>query len=86
MINRTKQIWEVGHEVKVGFLRLKVLAKVPTPGDYMPDKYLLGTRTSKEDRFYTFTPHNGIERIDKQEAERLWNENTEFSPSLAVAF
>ncbi len=45
MITKSKagNTWEVGEMVKVGFLTLKVLAKVPTPGDYMPDAYALGS-------------------------------------------
>lgn len=57
MIQTTKQLWEVGEIVKVGFLKLKVLAKVPTPGDYMPDAYALG---SEKGGFYRFVPHFGI--------------------------
>ncbi len=60
MIRNSKQLWEVGEVVKVGFLSgLKVLAKVPTPGDYAPDAYVLGTATG---RIYRFVPHKGIER------------------------
>lgn len=43
--------------MKVGFLKLKVLAKVPTPGDYMPDAYALG---SAKGAIYRFVPHNGL--------------------------
>lgn len=60
MIRNSKQVWEIGEVVKVGFISgLKVLAKVPTPGDYAPDAYVLGTA---EGRIYRFVPHNGIER------------------------
>jgi len=56
----SKQTWEIGEVVKVGFLTgLKVLAKVPTPGDYAPDAYVLGHATG---RIYRFVPHKGIER------------------------
>ena len=58
MIQRSKQKWEVGETVKVGFLSLTVLAKIPTPGDYMPDAYALGNGG----KFYRFVPHNGLER------------------------
>lgn len=53
-----KQDWTVGQTVKVGFMSLKVLAKVPTPGDYMPDAYAL----ESNGKFYRFVPHNGLER------------------------
>jgi hypothetical protein len=59
MINRTKQTWEPGQTVKVGFLSLKVLAKIPTPGDWLPDAYAL---TNEHGAFYRFVPHNGLSR------------------------
>jgi hypothetical protein len=39
MISNTRQNWIVGHNVKVGFLTLKVRAIIETPGDYLPDAY-----------------------------------------------
>lgn len=72
MISRSKQSWEIGQLVKVGFIsNLEVLAKIPTPGDYRPDQYLLRANTKGETRFYTFTPHCGIERISTSEAQNL---------------
>ena len=61
MITNTTQTWQVGEAVKVGFLQLRVLARVPTPGDYAPDAYVL-TNASGE-RFYRFVPHNGCTRF-----------------------
>jgi hypothetical protein len=58
MISNTKQVWEVGHTVKVGFLSLTVLAKVATPGDFAPDAYVL--TNTKQTTFYRFVPHNGL--------------------------
>lgn len=58
MITRSKQVWEVGEAVKVGFLTLIVKAKVKTPGDFMPDAYALTNIPG--DRFYRFVPHNGL--------------------------
>lgn len=61
MVNSSKQVWEVGQTVKVGFIAgLVVAAKCPTPGDYAPDAYAL-TQPSTG-RFYRFVPHKGIER------------------------
>lgn len=60
MIMNSKQLWEVGEAVKVGFLKLIVKAKVATPGDYMPDAYVL--TNIKGDAFYRFVPHNGLQR------------------------
>lgn len=61
MITKSKQVWEVGEVVKVGFMQLRVLAKVATPGNWMPDQYAL--TNVKGDRFYRFVPHNGCERV-----------------------
>ena len=58
MIKNSKQNWEVGQAVKVGFMTLKVLAKVATPGDYKPDAYAL----ESNGKFYQFVPHNGLSR------------------------
>ena len=63
MINNSKQTWEIGEVVKVGFLSLRVEAKEPTPGDYMPDAYILCGLGDKKDRKYRFVPHNGIKRL-----------------------
>lgn len=61
MIKHSKQVWEVGEVVKVGFMQLRVLAKVATPGNFLPDQYAL--TNAKGDRFYRFVPHNGCERM-----------------------
>lgn len=57
MIANTKQNWEVGQTVKVGFMSLQVIAKVPTPGDFRPDAYAL---QSSKGQYYQFVPHNGL--------------------------
>lgn len=62
MITNSKQVWQVGETVKVGFLSLRVCARVATPGDYKPDAYAL--TNAKGDRFYQFVPHNGLTRCD----------------------
>lgn len=62
MITKSKQVWEVGEAVKVGFLTLIVTGKQPTPGDYMPDAYLLCSRDGQ--KRYRFVPHNGLERVN----------------------
>ena len=62
MIKNTKQVWEIGEFVKVGFLSLRVLAKVATPGDWLPDHYALTDKTGS--KYYRFIPHNGLTRCD----------------------
>ncbi len=60
MITNSKQVWEVGRTVKVGFMVLEVIEKVPTPKDGMPDVYVL---KSSKGKIYQFTPHYGLEAI-----------------------
>lgn len=63
MIRNSKQVWEVGEVVKVGFLSLRVVRKEPTPDDHAPDAYILcglGTNASKQ---YRFVPHLGLEKL-----------------------
>jgi len=62
MINNSKQNWEIGKTVKVGFLSLKITGIILTPGDFRPDIYEL--ENAKGDKRYNFTPHYGIERIN----------------------
>ena len=61
MITKTNQKWEVGQEVKVGFMKLRVLKLVPTPGDYAPDEYLMESLDGS--KMYSFVPHKGLNRI-----------------------
>ena len=57
-----QQSWTIGQIVKVGFVYgLKVLARIPTPGDDAPDAYAL---RSGDGRFYRFVPYNGLTRFD----------------------
>ena len=69
MIRKSKQNWEVGQTVKVGFLTLKVIASRATPGDFLPDAYLL--QNSVGDKLYEFVPHNGCRRVDASEANEI---------------
>lgn len=54
--NYFKQDWTPGATVKVGFMTLQVVRKVPTPGDHEPDVYHL----LSNDKPYTFQPHLGL--------------------------
>ena len=59
-ITDTTQNWGPGQEVKVGFLKLRVLA-VDAIKDGMPDIYTLESLNGQ--RRYKFIPHNGLNRI-----------------------
>lgn len=68
MIRKSKQAWEIGQQVKVGFLSgLTVIAAVATPGDFAPDAYVL----LRGEQFYSFIPHNGISKISADEAREM---------------
>ena len=56
-----KQNWIPGAFVKIGFLRFTVVRRIPTPGDGLPDKWLLLGQNGAE---YEFTPYNGLQRIN----------------------
>ena len=57
-----QQNWYPGAIVKVGFLSLRVVSLIPTPGDHRPDVYVL-VDPRHESRVYHFTPHFGLERV-----------------------
>ena len=61
MISNSTQNWTAGATVKVGFLTLRVVRAIATPGDFKPDEYIL--ESIKGDKLYSFVPHNGLERI-----------------------
>jgi len=65
MIQTTKQTWQIGQEVKVGFLKLTVHSIVSHNAAgmdrYQPDAYIL---VSAKGVAYQFIPHNGLTRID----------------------
>lgn len=66
---KVKQDWSVGSTVKVGFLSLTVLSKVPTPGDHWPDAYIL---TSAKGQTYSFVPHRGLNKHSSIEEATRW--------------
>lgn len=61
-IQNTRQNWQPGQTVKIGFLSLTVIRCTPTPGDYLPDYYTL--KNPKTNALYKFTPHHGLEKIE----------------------
>ncbi len=65
MINNSKQDWSVGSIVKVGFLKLRVVA-IKAVYDGLPDIYDLASLdrdVNGDYRCYQFIPHNGLTRI-----------------------
>jgi hypothetical protein len=66
---RAPQNWTPGAQVRVGFLSLTVVEKVPTPGNYLPDQYVL---TNGRGAWYCFIPHNGLTRCASQADARAW--------------
>jgi hypothetical protein len=60
-ITNTRQNWQIGALVNVGFMRNLKVIKVDAVFDSLPDIYTL--ESSKGTR-YEFTPHNGLVRID----------------------
>ncbi len=60
MITRTKQNWNTGEVVKVGFLKLRVVS-ARAEFDGMPDIYTLESLDGS--KRYEFIPHNGLTRI-----------------------
>ena len=58
---KAKQDWTIGQTVKIGFVAgLEIIQKVATPGDWMPDLYVL--KQQGTGRIYRFVPHNGLSR------------------------
>ena len=60
-IINTKQSWQVGDRVNVGFMKNLLVTKIDSIVDGLPDIYTLESNIGK---LYQFTPHNGIERIN----------------------
>ena len=58
-IINTKQSWQIGDRVNVGFMKNLLVTKIDSIVDGLPDIYTLESNTGK---LYQFTPHNGIER------------------------
>ncbi len=70
MVTNSKQRWEIGQTVSVGFVRnLVVKAAIPTPGDFAPDAYILTNAAGTQ--FYQFVPHNGLQKLDLLEAREI---------------
>jgi len=83
MITKTRQNWTAGQTVKVGFLSLIVKAAVATPGDYLPDAYILANQAGTQ--LYRFVPHNGLEKITVAEAKEMMAEAEARASRIAAA-
>lgn len=82
MITKSKQCWEVGAAVKVGFLTLTVRAAIATPGDSLPDAYILTNAAGT--KLYRFIPHNGLEAVTVEDA-RMQVANAEYRAASMAA-
>jgi hypothetical protein len=60
MITNTKQRWQMGERVKVGFLRLVVIGNIGSQIKGFPESYRLVNPNTG--RTYQFTPYNGLEK------------------------
>lgn len=83
MIRDTKQQWQPGQQVRVGFLTLIVRAAVPTPDDGLPDAYILSNAAGTQ--LYRFVPHRGVEKLDIDEAHAMLAQAKESADRLAAA-
>ncbi len=59
-ITKSKQDWTPGNEVKIGFMRLRVVG-VRAVKDWLPDIYTLESLDGTKK--YEFIPHNGLSRL-----------------------
>lgn len=82
MITKTKQNWTIGQTVKIGFMSLVVKAAVATPGDYLPDAYILTNVDGTQ--LYKFVPHNGVQKIDADEAREMMNTAARHADRIAA--
>lgn len=67
----SRQNWNLGQIVKIGFVTgLEIVEKIATPGNYLPDHYVL--RQQASGRIYRFVPHNGLSRCASLDEARAW--------------
>jgi catalase len=82
MITNSKQVWEAGKTVKVGFTTLQVVAAVATAGDYAPDAYILVNNNGT--KLYKFVPHKGLQSVSVDEANELIGAANEYAAQQAA--
>ena len=61
-IINTRQSWQIGDRVNVGFMKDLLVTKIDAIVDGLADIYTL--KNTNNNKLYQFTPHNGIERIN----------------------
>ena len=61
MITRSKQKWEIGNVVNVGFLKLRITGRKAIT-DGKPDIYIMESIDGTKQ--YEFIPHNGLSRTN----------------------
>ena len=66
MIKNSRQNWNIGEVVKIGFLSGKII-DILAIVDYLPDIYIIESPKA----LYKFIPHNGIEKITLSEYNEL---------------
>lgn len=70
MITKSKQSWELGSKVNIGFLKGFEVIATRAVKDYMPDIYLL----QRNSCYYEFIPHNGLTKLSQREVDGWINE------------
>ena len=80
MIKNSKQSWEVGQTVRVGFLSLTVIAPLEATGDGLPGAYILTSGT----QLYAFVAHNGVRKITDDEAVAMCEESKRITAARAA--
>jgi hypothetical protein len=80
MIKNSKQSWEVGQSVRVGFLALTVIASLAPRGDGLPGAHIL----TNGSQLYAFVPHNGLSKISDIEAVEMCEESKRITEAAAA--
>ncbi|CAE6839079.1 hypothetical protein [Paraburkholderia nemoris] len=80
MVKNSKQSWQVGQTVKVGFLALTVIASLAPCGDGLPGAYIL----TNSKQLFSFVPHNGLSKISDFEAVEMCEESKRITEAAAA--
>lgn len=80
MTKNSKQSWQVGSTVRVGFLSLVVIASLAPTGDGLPGAHIL----TNGSQLYAFVPHNGLTKISDIEAVEMCEESKRVTEAAAA--